>query len=133
MVLPHPIFLGVGRHTHVISDLSSLHTTSVISALALDVLRYPEPHTKPDYSLLTPSLHRLLDAAIFYPLQKHVLIVSLTLWFAPAHRFDWMKDISLRAYLLRQGFETNKGAFLVELYLLSLVEGCTALMPKQDI
>lgn len=133
MVSPHPVFLGVGRRTRVISDLSSLHASSVIPAPALDVLRYPEPHTKPDYSLSTPFLRHLLDAPIFYPLQEHVFTTSLTLWFAPTRRFDLMKHISLRAYLLRQGFVTNRGAFLIELSLLSLVESCTTLMPEQDI
>lgn len=129
---PHPASLGDGSHPGVRSDLRHLNATSNMRASASELLGHPESHPGPDHSPIAPSLRRSPHPSALYPPVGPVPAGSLTSRFAPAHRFDLIEDISLRAFLLRQGYRTNRGISADELSSVGRIERGTAFIPSQD-
>ena len=132
MASPHPASLRPGRLTGVISDLRHLNATSSMRASTLEVIGHSEPHPGPDHSPVAPFFRRSPNASALHPPLAPVPAGSLTSRFAPAHRFDLMQDISLRAFLLRQRYGTNRGVSPDELSLVGRVEHRAAVISWQD-
>ena len=129
---PHPASLGDESRPGVRSDLRHLNATSNMRASTSELLGHPDSHPGPDHSPIAPSSRRSPQASALYPPLGPVPAGSLTSRFAPAHRFDLIEDISLRAFFLRQGYRTNRGVSADELSSVGRIERGTAFIPSQD-
>lgn len=129
---PHPASFGNGSRPEVRSDLRPLNATSNMGESASELLGHPESHPGPDHSPIAPSSRRSPQASALYPPLGPVPAGSLTSRFAPAHRFDLVEDITLRAFLLRQRYRTNRGVSADELSSVGRIESGTAFIPSQD-
>lgn len=125
---PHPASLGAGRRARVRSELRHQNATTNMRASSSDVMGHPPG---PDHSLVAPSLRHSPNASSLYPPLGPVPAGSLTSRFAPAHRFDFMEDISLGEFL-RQGYGMNREVSPDRLYSAARGEPRTTLTPWQE-
>lgn len=132
MTTPYPAFLGAGRRTRVRSDLRHTNANPNMRALSSGVLGHPDPSPGPNHSPVVPSLRHSPTASSPSPPLGPVPAGSLTSRFAPAHRFDLMEDISLREFLLRQGYGMSREASSDRLSSVDRVEPRTTLIPWQE-
>lgn len=128
---PHPASFGAGRRARVRSELSHQSATTNMHAPSLDVLGHQDSQPGRDHSPVAPSLRRSPNASSLYPPSGHVPAGSLTSRFAPAHRFDFMEDVSLREFL-RQGYGMNREVSPDRLYSVVRGEPRTTLIPWQE-
>lgn len=128
---PHPASFGAGRRARVRSEPRHQNATTNMSASSSDVMGHPDSHPGSDHSPVAPSLRRSPNASSLYPPLGPVPAGSLTSRFAPAHRFDFMEDISLREFL-RQGYGMNREVSPDRLYSVARGEPRTTLIPWQE-
>lgn len=109
MASSHPASFGAGRRrARLRSDLRHPNATPYMRASTSEVLGHSDPHPGLDHSPVAPSLRRSPNASSPYPPLGPVPAGSLTSRFAPAYRSDLVEDISLREFLLRQGYGMNR-------------------------
>lgn len=128
---PQTASFGAGRRARVRSELRHQNTTTNMRASSSDVLGHPDPHPGPDHSPVPPSLRRSPNASSLYPPLGPVPAGSLTSRFAPAHRFDFMENISLREFL-RQGYGMNREVSPDRFHSVVRGEPRTTLIPWQE-
>lgn len=128
---PHPASFGAGRRARVRSELRDQSATTNMRASSLDVLGHQDPQPGPDHSPVAPSLRRSPNASSLYPPSGPVPVGSLTSRFAPAHRFDFMEDVSLREFL-RQGYGMNREVSPDRFYSVVRGEPRTTFIPWQE-
>lgn len=128
---PHPASFVAGRRARVRSELRHQNATSNMRASSSGVLGQPDPHPGADHFPVAPSLRRSTNASSLYHPLGPVPAGSLTSRFAPAHRFDFMEDISLREFL-RQGYEMNREVSPDRLFSVVRGEPRTTLIPWQE-
>lgn len=128
---PHPASFGAGRRARVRSELRHQSATTTMRASSLDVLGHQDQQPEPDHSPIAPSLRRSPNASSLSPPLGPVSTGSLTSRFSPAHRFDFMEDVSLREFL-RQGYGMNREVSPDMLYSVVRGELRTTLIPWQE-
>lgn len=128
---PHPASFGAGRRARIRSELRHQNGTTNMRASSSNVMGHPDPHPGLDHSPVAPSLRHFPNASSLHPPLGTVPAGSLTSRFAPAHRFDFMEDISLREFL-RQGYGMNREVSPDRLYSVARGEPRSTLILRQE-